>query len=149
MGLDMYLYAKQYLPSYDPKAKEKASQIQKLFPELSDFPESIKNITYEVGYWRKANAIHAWFVKNVQDNVDDCGAYYVSRETLQNLHSTCCQILSGHGCADVLIPTTSGFFFGNTEYDQYYFNTLEYTCQVINMALKLPGDWYFEYQSSW
>ena len=27
----------------------------------------------EVGYWRKANAIHGWFVRNVQNGKDDCG----------------------------------------------------------------------------
>ena len=25
-----------------------------------------------VAYWRKANAIHSWFVENCQDGVDEC-----------------------------------------------------------------------------
>ena len=36
----------------------------------------------EVGYWRKANQIHKWFVDNVQDGVDDCGEYKVTKEQL-------------------------------------------------------------------
>lgn len=35
-------------------------------------PEKVKEITEEVGYWRKANAIHGWFVDNVQKGNDDC-----------------------------------------------------------------------------
>ena len=31
----------------------------------------------EVAYWRKANAIHGWFVYNIQDGVDDQNEYYV------------------------------------------------------------------------
>ncbi len=37
----------------------------------------------EVGYWRKANQIHNWFVKNVQGGVDDCGYYGVTKEKLE------------------------------------------------------------------
>lgn len=43
----------------------------------------------EVGYWRKANQIHNWFVKNVQGGVDDCGYYGVTKEKLEELLSTC------------------------------------------------------------
>ena len=28
-------------------------------------------------YWRKANAIHGWFVKNAQQGIDDCRTYSV------------------------------------------------------------------------
>ncbi len=36
----------------------------------------------EIGYWRKANQIHHWFVETVQAGNDDCGLYAVSREQL-------------------------------------------------------------------
>lgn len=39
----------------------------------------------EVGYWRKADDLHAWFVGNVQGGVDDCGFYEVSKEQLEQL----------------------------------------------------------------
>lgn len=38
------------------------------------------SIAEDVGYWRKANAIHAWFVKNVQGGVDNCQSHEVSKE---------------------------------------------------------------------
>lgn len=42
-----------------------------------------------VGYWRKANQIHNWFVENVQNGIDDCKAYEVTEEKLRELLNTC------------------------------------------------------------
>lgn len=60
--------------------------VDKLFPQYDIFEQ--------VGYWRKANAIHRWFVQNVQGGVDDCGTYIVTREQLEQLKATCEQVLS-------------------------------------------------------
>lgn len=46
----------------------------------------------EIGYWRKANAIHNWFVENVQNGVDDCGEYEVSKSDLKELLSLCKEV---------------------------------------------------------
>jgi hypothetical protein len=40
-------------------------------------------------YWRKANAIHNWFVHNVQEDNDDCGDYYVPPSKLRELGDIC------------------------------------------------------------
>ena len=42
-------------------------------------------ITYELAYWRKANAIHKWFVDNVQKGNDNCEEYRVTRRNLLDL----------------------------------------------------------------
>jgi len=153
MGLDMYLYAKNYLSDFRPEEKEKAEAIQKLFPELAgvknQYGSAVKYVTAEVGYWRKANAVHDWFVKNVQKGVDNCGSYYVSRENLNELRALCDTTLKNRDNASETLPTASGFFFGGTEYDEWYFNSLENTIEIIDAALKLPDSWDFEYQSSW
>lgn len=47
----------------------------------------------EVAYWRKANAIHRWFVENVQNGKDDCGEYPVTRENLRSLVDLCQQVI--------------------------------------------------------
>ena len=47
------------------------------------------SIIQQVGYWRKANQIHNWFVENVQNGVDDCGAYEVNEYQLQELLDLC------------------------------------------------------------
>ena len=47
-----------------------------------------------------------------------------------------------------LLPTTSGFFFGGTEYDEYYIRDVEDTVKILEEALADDsGDYY--YHSSW
>jgi hypothetical protein len=49
-----------------------------------------------------------------------------------------------------LLPTASGFFFGNTDYDEYYWEVLKNTSERLK---ELLGEdykgWNFQYQSSW
>lgn len=45
-------------------------------------------------YWRKANAIHKWFVDNVQYGKDDCGSYEVEVEELVTLRDICKKVLA-------------------------------------------------------
>ena len=62
-------------------------------------------IKEEVGYWRKANAIHHWFVENIQNGVDDC-CYHreVREEDLLDLLDICkrvldsCELVDGQIC---------------------------------------------------
>ena len=130
MGLDMYLYGvKQEFHKHDYN--------------IGGYKEST-----EIGYWRKANQIHKWFVDNVQDGVDNCATYYVDVEQLKELKSICEAILNDHSLAEELLPTSEGFFFGGTEYDDFYFNDLKDTIDIINYCLDLEYD-YFEYSSSW
>jgi len=53
--------------------------------------ESVRD---HVAYWRKANAVHKWFVDNVQDGVDDCEYHSeVRKDQLAELVSICEEIL--------------------------------------------------------
>lgn len=56
MGLDMYLEMK--LPLYGESTKQQREAIKKIFP------------TGKAAYWRKANAIHQWFVDNIQEGAE-------------------------------------------------------------------------------
>lgn len=56
-----------------------------------------KNIIEQVGYWRKANAIHKWFVDNIQDGEDDCGYYEVAPEYLED-----CEDIAGMNADEIL-----------------------------------------------
>lgn len=109
----------------------------------------------EVGYWRKANAIHGWFVKNVQNGVDDCGEYPVSREKLQELMEACEKVLGGEdglnkNAAKKLLPPTPGFFFGTYEVDEWYKQDLQQTIDIIKPLLQeAKDDALYTYQSSW
>lgn len=64
-----------------------------LFDVEKSYPR--KRIYKEVACWRKANAIHKWFVDNIQDGNDDCGVYEVSEEQLRELLELC-KIVAGH-----------------------------------------------------
>lgn len=46
----------------------------------------------EVGYWRKANQIHKWFVDNVQNGIDNGDRYKVTREQLEDLLYLCKEV---------------------------------------------------------
>ncbi len=104
----------------------------------------------DIGYWRKANAIHNWIVKNVQNDNDDCAEYVVNGEALRKLLSVVNEVLEDRTKAPSLLPTQAGFFFGGAEYDDYYFTELENTKEIINTALEAQSngaDIY--YSSSW
>lgn len=155
MGLDMYLSGKRYMSKYFNAGDDKLQEeIQRKFPELADIVSSfgdspVKELRIEAGYWRKANAIHQWFVNECQDGTDDCGNYYVARDKLIQLKAVCEAVLTDRSRAAELLPTTSGFFFGGTDYDEWYFNDIEKTIEIIDQCLKLPDRWEFEYHSSW
>jgi hypothetical protein len=156
MGLDMYLNAKRYMSKYFNEGDEaKMKLIAEVFPELANrkgrFGDAspVKEVSIEAGYWRKANAVHDWFVRNVQEGEDDCGNYPVGREQLGELKELCKQVLEDRERASELLPTTDGFFFGSTEYDQHYFGDLEQTIRIIDECMTLPVEWEFEYRSSW
>ena len=50
--------------------------------------------------------------------------------------------------ADELLPTQSGFFFGSLDYDDYYFDCIKGTIQIIENALKYKNVDYV-YSASW
>lgn len=62
--------------------------------------------------WRKANAIHRWFVDNVQDGKDDCGIYEVDVEQLCKLHDTCKAVLDSTELVDAEIDESERFLNG-------------------------------------
>ena len=105
----------------------------------------------EVAYWRKANAVHKWFVDYVQNGVDRCEEHMVTTGELMHLVDTCKKVLADNELAESLLPTTSGFFFGSTDYDEYYFEDLQLTVDQIEEALAKHTEegTNFFYQSSW
>lgn len=182
MGLDMYLMGKLYCSNYsNPKIFE---SVKKLLPNLIGKKEDdgFIEIEKEIIYWRKANQIHNWFVRNAQDGKDDCGTYYIVKEQLEELLNICETILKSTKLVDgavtngaslkdgewqpniemgkiieddsvakKLLPSQEGFFFGGTDYDQWYWQDIEYTAKNLKKLLKSPNfdkyDYY--YSSSW
>ena len=169
MGLDMYLEIRksEYRSKYH---KDKGSRIKLEYPK--DITEFIPDLTdlrisrqtnYEVGYWRKANQIHNWFMQNCAERdeydnpIDDCRPVEITVDKLEELLDTCKKVLADHSLASSLLPTADGFFFGSTEYDDYYFGELEQTVEIIEPVLKFAKHkleikdyaWEVYYQASW
>lgn len=104
MGLDMYLQSKKQMK---------------------------KNSWDSLAYWRKFNALHSWFVQNVQNGMDDCKGYRVSKDTLTTLVELLKQALADKDCSK--LPTQCGFFFGSTDYDE------EYWAKINSSVLELEN----------
>lgn len=150
------------------------------FPTKPINNRRICEIEEEVAYWRKANAIHAWIVANVQDGQDDCKEYDFSTEKLKELLDVCRRVLAGSelvegkvkngysykngeevanmedgrvikdpSTAMALLPTERGFFFGGTDYDEYYLDDIKYTAETIEALLAEDADGSYSYRASW
>ena len=156
MGLDMYLEKRNYVKHWEHKGDDNfevtVSQHGESVSHIK--PKRISYVIEEVGYWRKANHIHRWFVHNVQGGEDDCKEYWVSMDNLKSLLEVCKSVKEDPTKAEVLLPTQSGFFFGNTDYDEYYMDTIENTIEMLEEVLSevdengsLRGSIY--YSSSW
>lgn len=151
MGLDMYLSAKHYVKHWDhaPADEQVVVTVTK-----GGVPVPLGNVTYvieEVGYWRKANAIHQWFVTHVQGGKDECEEYDVAEEQLDELRLTCLAVLANPSTALALLPPQGGFFFGSTEVDEGYFDDLRDTVAIIDAIKAKPDNWHGDvvYRSSW
>lgn len=180
MGLDMYLKKHTYVKNWSymtPEEQTKVSVTKNGVAHTDIKPERVSYIIEDVMYWRKANAIHNWFVNNVQEGNDDCKEYYVDCDNLQVLIDKCNEALLVIKNADVvfkqvetgwnqngityesiptydcvdeineILPPTIGFFFGGTEIDEYYKNDLENTAKVLTELIEEGGEFY--YSSSW
>lgn len=126
MGLDMYL---------------KCGNRKMVKTYLEDLTQEEQweciNPFRELGYWRKANAIRSWFI-DVCDYPEDgnCEFVEISKRDLEHLKETCEYVLEHHDKAPELLPTCDGFFFGDTDYDDWYFENLEETIKICDNALQ-------------
>ena len=151
MGLDMYLIAKRYISPYDP-ADAELTELAKAI-NFGDGTMDVREVTFEAMYWRKANAIHWWFVDNIQDGVDNCAEYYVDIKYLTELRDLCKKVLDDPENAMELLPPKSGFFFGSTDIDEFFIDDLTSTVERFDYLLELPEvknhNISFYYHSSW
>lgn len=154
MGLDMYLEAEHFIWDFGEENETKAKMLRDAITNtMGETPGHVQKIVTEAAYWRKANAIHKWFVDNVQDGVDECQRSYVDRDQLKILRDLCQKIIDDPDDAKTNLPTESGFFFGGTDYDEWYIDDLKNTVSMLDNVLNeekfSPTDWDFYYQSSW
>ena len=154
MGLDMCLKKKTYVgANYEHRNVKGKIDLSVGDERLNVKFSRVSEIVEEVGYWRKANQIHNWFVQNVQDGIDECQESLVSLEQLTELRDLCQKINKSKSVkqAAELLPPAQGFFFGGEDLDEYYFEDLKDTLKILNPLIKEVekdgGEVY--YRSSW
>ena len=142
-------------------------------------PERISYIEEQIMYWRKANQIHGWFKFNGTELIEEV-KYSVNLDDVNKLLDTCKQVLeilnkskmktvqvrSGWSggeeiysdvevidCEDDvldLLPPTEGFFYGSSDINEYYKETVEETIQFLETEIPLCDEYdEFEYYASW
>lgn len=91
----------------------------------------------EIAYWRKANAIHAWFERRLVpegEEMEDCKPYYVGKEDLLALKSDCEKVLK----ASKLVEETVQVKQYNSETKEYEFvPTTRMMIEDPTVAMKL------------
>lgn len=147
---DLQAYKKKH-PEYK-KGMDDWCGMKKPSQSLLNKMKGQEDFVHEVAYWRKANAIHKWFVDNVQDGEDDCQAHReLTKQDLETLRDLCVKVKDDPDMAKELLPRQEGFFFGDTNYDDWYFEDIDNT---IGQLEELLADHDFAnyrlyYVSSW
>lgn len=159
MGLDQYLYAREYVSGKNHRRTDEGDYVSEDNPKFvavleafdlsadevaDDFPSFYLEV--KVAQWRKAWQIHHWFVNEVQGGEDDCKDYHVSRDQLIELRNLCQQVLDNPETADELLPDP--YPSGDEEWNTYQLNhTITQLDKILNNS-KFDS-WDFEYTSSW
>lgn len=81
--------------------------------------------TKEVGYFRKVNFLIPFFESQLGYEIRNLSKVKIYKEDAEELLRRCNAVLSDHSKAEELLPTQEGFFFGSTDYDEYYFEDVE------------------------
>ena len=127
MGLDMYLYSRKN--------------------------GARKTNVKEVAYWRKANAIHGWFVNHCTDdgNLDDCEEIEISKNNIEALKQDCLSVLEilGTDLPKETISVNSGWRFENGKAVDVYEDCTVYSKEqrdkVCEILPPTPGFFFGSY----
>lgn len=154
MGLDMYLYRNLdpngNVLNITPQDEFNTDAFTKLLKRAttSNSPYLRPTISVNVASWRKANAIHQWFISHCADDVDNCQDIEVSLEDLHELKDTCERILNAPNDINLmerLLPTQDGFFFGDTDLNNAdtlnaYLEDVKYTNDILSEEFKIADE---------
>ena len=93
-----------------------------------------KKKSKEIGYFRKVNFLVRYFEDLGLDTTNQV-PLQINKEDVEILLHRCNQVLEDHSRASELLPTMSGFFFGSTEYNEYYFEDVKMVRDYIKNTL--------------
>ena len=105
-------------------------------------------------YWRKVNAVHRFFCEKhlaeTGQELEDCEEMEVQPQWLTELCSRIVSVLRWNHNAESLLPTQSGFFFGSTDYDKYYYQGLLLVLRdCVELLVDLDKDEKITYNAWW
>ena len=178
MGLDMYFYLKEKRPvegwthGNDDEYKSFGRyDAERGAVDMTTYPEDIKELAeyiykinfkstfinrdgfrmYQIGYFRKFNALHNYIVNNLANGVDECQEIEITKDNLYDLLDTLTRVDNDKDLADSELPTADGFFFGSTCYDDWYFSDVKDAIEMCELFLaKIDFDKYdLIYRASW
>lgn len=86
-------------------------------------------------YFRKVNSIYAYFADRLDNEM--C---VVTKSDIIDIMNKAIQVLAKHDeeASKDLLPTQGGFFFGSTDYDDWYYQDM---ITILNEFGKLLKDW--------
>ena len=132
-------------------AKNYDWKIRPYTDKILELPELEKELQKEADdYWEQYNAYFRkvnFLFKYFEDRGKMVDQYYafVEKEDVEDIISKCEQVLKDNEKAHELLPTQSGFFFGSTDYDDWYFSDIKDCLKQMKQFLKLfkkPGTAY-------
>ena len=106
-------------------------------PELEELVKKNVDGYYEPydAYFRKVNFLFAYY-QNIGKMVDEYYAF-TDKDDIDDIISRCERVLKDHALANELLPTQSGFFFGSTDFDQWYFDDVKDCLRQMKKYRKL------------
>lgn len=88
--------------------------------------------------FRKHNHIFRFVESRIDGEIENCKNYKLKKSEIEELLNRVNTVLDDHSKAEELLPTQGGFFFGNTVYNDDYFEDLEYAKRELTAML---ADW--------
>jgi hypothetical protein len=76
-------------------------------------------------YFRKVNFLIPFVESKIGRELEDCETVKLTKADLEALVERCKEVLAHHDNAVELLPTRDGFFFGSTDYDEWYFKDVQ------------------------
>lgn len=81
----------------------------------------VRKNSRELAYFRKVNFLVKFFEDYFGKQIKNCEDFEITKGSIIELRDRCNKVLKNHDLAKQLLPTTEGFFFGSTDYDDRYF----------------------------
>lgn len=118
---------------YSKELVNLAKDIVPLQKEYNEYSKQVEELNprKEVAYFRKVNFLIEYF-----EYGENCSYKEITKEQVIELLERCNQVLDDNSLASELLPTTSGFFFGNTNYDEYYIDKVQNVKETFERLLE-------------